>query len=495
MRHLVKWIRSRIHREQPRDSGFVLVWFALMLIVLLAVAALAVDLGHAYFAQQQAQNAADAAALSGVVHLTDLDPQQVQAAKDEAVLVADKNISHDGTVTVTPNVKSDPGFSALRPNQLAVTVTHDIDTFFARAIGFNRLTVHGTGVAEYDPPVNLGSPWSNFGTAPDCAGCFAANMSANISAQYDDKGNGDALTMTWCQQQADNCPHGGLNNEDRDTSGELFQLENQGGGALAIHLFDPAWIDTHDKCENDALFGVGVDNSYFSPSVWGPDWLANHPDPWHQPETAVPPSQYCTGDNTAGTNFLHYNATANPNAGADQGNSVYQDPRHRDEHRVLVVRAHGPARSVGRPIRVRVHVQGLLGAGEHAAHPGRSRAVVPPVGQLHDARGLPGAHGASVPAPGANGSGHCEHDAGRHRRPGRDGRQQQLLRRGVSRMCRRGPDERRASRGVGDHQDVAVLARGRQPAELLSRACPGLGRRPDTHRRVLRHRRRQLRQR
>ncbi len=326
MRTVLEWIRLRVKRETPRESGFVLVWFVLMLFMLLGIAALAVDLGHAYFAQQQAQNAADTAALSGVVHLSDLDAAQVAAAKNEAMIVADKNIPHDGTVTVVPSVKTDPGFSSLRPNQLSVTVTRHIDTFFARAIGFNSMTVHGTGVAEYDPPVNLGSPWSNFGTAPDCGGCFPANMSANISAQYDDKGNGDTLTMTWCNQDADNCSHGGVNNTDRDTAGELFQIDNLGGGSLQIHLFDPAWIDTHDQCENAQLYGFGVDDSYFPPDVWGKDWIPNHLDPRDNPESAVPPSDYCTGDNTAGTNFLHYNPNANPTAGADAGNSVYQDP-------------------------------------------------------------------------------------------------------------------------------------------------------------------------
>ena len=61
----------RNRRRGERERGFVLVWFAILIIVMLSVTAFAVDLGHAYLVGQQEQDAADAAALSAATYLPD----------------------------------------------------------------------------------------------------------------------------------------------------------------------------------------------------------------------------------------------------------------------------------------------------------------------------------------------------------------------------------------------------------------------------------------
>jgi Flp pilus assembly protein TadG len=58
--------RSRL----SEDSGVVLVFTALILLVLIGAAALAIDLGRLYVARQRAQNVADASALAGGLFLT-----------------------------------------------------------------------------------------------------------------------------------------------------------------------------------------------------------------------------------------------------------------------------------------------------------------------------------------------------------------------------------------------------------------------------------------
>jgi Flp pilus assembly protein TadG len=50
---------------EEHERGFVVIWMAIVLFLLLAIAALAVDLVHAYAEAQHLQNAVDAAALAG----------------------------------------------------------------------------------------------------------------------------------------------------------------------------------------------------------------------------------------------------------------------------------------------------------------------------------------------------------------------------------------------------------------------------------------------
>src|SRR3974390_3069656 len=101
-------------RRQRRDErGIVLVWMAVVLVVLLGVAAFAVDFGFAYYTGEREQNAADAAALSGALWL----PQNCNAAnlpaKTRALNVAAANGytngAHGGQTKVTVMSHCDAG--------------------------------------------------------------------------------------------------------------------------------------------------------------------------------------------------------------------------------------------------------------------------------------------------------------------------------------------------------------------------------------------------
>lgn len=296
-------------------------WMSVVLVLLLGVAAFAVDIGHAYYVGEQAQNAADAAALSGAAFLPQ-DCSRGPFAADErarAIAADNKFDAADPATTVTIVTHcDDPGATGPRPNQIRVDVAHKVDTFFGRIFGISSLTVRRKAVGEFDPPINLGSPVSNFGSAPDCAGCFDSQMWASISAQLNDKSTGNAITMGWCQGSADNCPAGGsqLNNSDADPNGELFEIDNRGVRTLSLHLYDPAFIDTNDYCDNGRLFGKGLDPAVvLPPQVWGGGWSIAHPGARFQPGL----SQYCTGDNTNGNGWLGANARG------DASREVYED--------------------------------------------------------------------------------------------------------------------------------------------------------------------------
>src|SRR5262245_56998225 len=123
------------HRDDTElrdERGFVAVWLALSLFLMLGVAAVAVDLVHGILVGQEAQNAADAASLAGVTNL----PQHPTGATAAALASASQNGFTNGTngVTVT-------AVQQTIPTQLKVEVKQTVPTFFGKAIGFSSLTV------------------------------------------------------------------------------------------------------------------------------------------------------------------------------------------------------------------------------------------------------------------------------------------------------------------------------------------------------------------
>ena len=322
----------RLRRRRDDERGIVVVWMLLVLVLLLGVAAFAVDLGFAYYTGERAQNAADAAALSGAALL----PQACssEAANARALAVASDNGFTDGSgntnVTVTSKCE-DSSPTGPRSNQLRVQVTTTVNTLFGRIFGINALTVRRVANAEFDPPINLGNPTSNFGSAPDCASCSQTLMWANIASELDPKVDGNAITMGWCGGSADNCngASSALNNKDRDPTGELFEIDNPSQNQLVVHIFDPAYIDAED-CNNSYTFlygqyPVGV-NPTFPAGAWGTNWL-NGGTAWLAAHTGIasdaryrlnPGNTYCTGDNSDDRTFF----------GSDTGTGWAHDEAH-----------------------------------------------------------------------------------------------------------------------------------------------------------------------
>lgn len=138
------WVRNR--RAAVDQRGIAAVWMVITLFVLLGIAAFAVDLVHALVVQQKVQNAADAAALGGVVKL----PGDPAAAIAQAKLVAADNGYPDGVggvvVTVTPDVAN---------SKLNVQITTPTETFFGKALGVDQLHVKQGSTAQFDPPQQL----------------------------------------------------------------------------------------------------------------------------------------------------------------------------------------------------------------------------------------------------------------------------------------------------------------------------------------------------
>jgi hypothetical protein len=246
----------RAETEGRDEHGFVAVWLALALFLMLGVAAVAVDLVHGILVGQEAQNAADAASLAGVTNL----PQDPTGATADALASASQNGFTNGVhgVTVT-------AVQQTIPTQLKVEVKQTVPTFFARAIGFDTLTVRKTAIADYDQPVSMGSPANTFGNQPDCVGmCTNTNGAQqpdlwfNIAGPDSKKVQGDAYAARLCKIDGDpapdECPGTGAGNTDYDGKGYDYTIRNtNAGGTLRVDVFDPAFVQVGDTCGDAGL--------------------------------------------------------------------------------------------------------------------------------------------------------------------------------------------------------------------------------------------------
>lgn len=134
------------------EAGQALVLMVLAMVVLIGITGFAVDVGHAYLVQRQLQAGVDAAALAGAQELP--DPAAVTSVaqtysatpSDKNALTSNDNATTNVTLRCLANV---PGCSSTFGTYNAVRVdgTSSVQTFFARVLGINSLTVHATATA------------------------------------------------------------------------------------------------------------------------------------------------------------------------------------------------------------------------------------------------------------------------------------------------------------------------------------------------------------
>jgi Flp pilus assembly protein TadG len=163
------------HRKQ---RGQTLVLVALCLVVLISMAALAIDLTTLYVARGEMQRAADAAALAGaqafVSSGTTTDPGN-PSLQGLARMLANSYITGVnaknmvGGVAPVPNTTFD---FTTHPGNPQITVTMqrtDVPTFFARIFGQRLATVSATAIAEaYNSSNTTGASGSMPPVAPTC---------------------------------------------------------------------------------------------------------------------------------------------------------------------------------------------------------------------------------------------------------------------------------------------------------------------------------------
>ena len=148
--------RAEAHRPDRRDRGQVVVIFAGAMLLFVLLAATVIDLSWYWTNNLRMQRAADAAALAGVIFLPGDTANAYAAARAEAT----KNgytAGVDGVTAVTPVQDS------VNPRRLNVTITGNVGTYFARAVGINSWPARRDAKADFVLPVPMGSPENYYG--------------------------------------------------------------------------------------------------------------------------------------------------------------------------------------------------------------------------------------------------------------------------------------------------------------------------------------------
>ncbi len=215
------------------ESGYVLVMLALMFTLLMLAAGYSVDAGNWNLHRNETQTAAEAAALGGVAFLPD--------DYATAVLTAEQ-IARDHGYDPATQVAVEPGDG---DNQLKVTVTEVVSNYFVRVIGMSTTTIAQTAVAEFEQPVEMGSPSHVLGNDPETG--FSPDYWLSIASRNVRKDLGDRFNTRRCYSGTANCS--GTWNDEYDTSGYKYAIRvTDTTQPLRIQIFDPAWVWTGSTC-------------------------------------------------------------------------------------------------------------------------------------------------------------------------------------------------------------------------------------------------------
>jgi Flp pilus assembly protein TadG len=139
-------MRAPLHDEQGQFLPLLAIGMAL---VLLAAAALVLDVGHAMSVKRQLQAAGDAAALAGAQDL----PDTVAAAATARLYAAGggKNTvpGADGLTTTVTTRCSDGSQPCTSPDVIAVSEQATVATTFAQVVGIDTFAVHASSTASH----------------------------------------------------------------------------------------------------------------------------------------------------------------------------------------------------------------------------------------------------------------------------------------------------------------------------------------------------------
>lgn len=275
------------------QSGQMTVIFALTLVIFIGAMMLGIDVSQLRAEAENAQQAANAAALGGVVFM----PAFSNDATSRALAVARANgfVSSPATgISVTTSIPS--GYS----NRLEVTITEPVATIFGKALGLGPQTISRSATAEYAEPLEMGASDYVLGYAPfptsivTPTGGITPTQGFYLIARgpYGSQENGDAFSQYFegfnskklatsntpaavnpCSTSTA-CP-GLTTNPDRSTNNFSYYdyvVDNPFTNTLVIKIFDPF---DESPLNND---GGNVNSGYPLPSPF--DTPGRHIDQW-----------------------------------------------------------------------------------------------------------------------------------------------------------------------------------------------------------------------
>ncbi len=247
--------RASAHKsdELAMSRGQIIVLFAASLMVFIGIMGIAIDVSYAWVNEMRIQKAADAAALAGAVYL----PDEPGTATTQGKGSATQNGYTDGVSGVTVSAAQ----NASNHEQMDVSITAPVPTFFMRAFGINSLTATRVAHAQFHLPVPMGSPLNVFGdpTALDLQG-QPLNFWAAINGPCTDKQQGDPYATKYytsnytSSSSPANCSTYTTpsNSEYKapstgDDGAYDYAIKVLTAGTLSIDLYDPEYCSRADQ--------------------------------------------------------------------------------------------------------------------------------------------------------------------------------------------------------------------------------------------------------
>ncbi len=124
------------------EDGQSLVLLAFALVVVMGAAGMSIDVGRAYWARTQMQNAVDAAALAAAQSLPD-----TTAATTQANTYWDLN--NNFLEANASNIVFTPTYNLTSTKEVTVSATAEVDTWFAKVLGIDHWDVAADATAEF----------------------------------------------------------------------------------------------------------------------------------------------------------------------------------------------------------------------------------------------------------------------------------------------------------------------------------------------------------
>jgi hypothetical protein len=218
-----------------------------------------------------------------------------------AVPAAGPNATTTATYAVTQN-----GFPAGatvagvtgKPNQLQVTVTKRVDNFFTSLLGYKTTTITRRAIAEFNPPIQMGSPSGHIGNDPETGATDKHWL--NIGAPGVDKHTGDRFAdFTNCDfNNTYKCDGSGNANSEYREGTYVFTVNvPKSGDTLDLQAYDPEYAAGNGGCDNRWLSAgqISTLNGQGYPTANGRYDGAN---------------DYCTGDDSTNLSGNSPQATA-----------------------------------------------------------------------------------------------------------------------------------------------------------------------------------------
>jgi Flp pilus assembly protein TadG len=145
-------VHSALYRAFCEESGQVLPWVVLLMLMFLGICALVIDVGHGVLVQRQLQASTDAAALAAAATMPSSTYSTVGQNYSSAAGKKNAYAAFSvGTPTITPlcitSITGLAACTATNPNAVSVTESATVPTFFAGSVGIRTITINAKATA------------------------------------------------------------------------------------------------------------------------------------------------------------------------------------------------------------------------------------------------------------------------------------------------------------------------------------------------------------